>query len=146
MKKKIINDNAEYDVLSFSQLLKKCKDKKIFNLLFNKFMEAFTIKIFKMNMYGLGKYSLKDSSINKIVWLCYSDVNKKFVRLERLSDISSDKSNDMKIRIEALKKLHDDYIDLINFSLDGSFMIERVIKKMNNLNKKNGDFRYDKVE
>jgi hypothetical protein len=84
-----------------------------------------------MEFYGDKKYYDSIRSTNVGMWISFSDVNKKFVRLLKLTEIVTminnkyDEKFELK-RLEAIRKLRDDYLDLINFSVDAVAIIERI--------------------
>jgi hypothetical protein len=128
--KYIISDGEKFELLTNKKFISLIKNPMIKSM-YDCFIKAFSIKVKKMEFYGDKKYYDSIRSTNVGMWISFSDVNKKFVRLLKLTEIVTTINNkyDEKFelkRLEAIRKLRDDYLDLINFSVDAVAIIERI--------------------
>lgn len=80
-------------------------------------LERTTIQ--KLNQYGIDRYKQHNPVFH--LWMCFSDVYRKMLRLERLTVHAADGSE------TAMKKLIDDYKDIANYAI----MAVQILEKQN---------------
>lgn len=133
------NDGSEYKILNQQEreFLANKNDLKFHSHVERALDMALSLKIFKVLDYGENKYVRKSTSA--MLWLAYSDVWKKFIRLEKLTEGACDPARENRIKV--MKKLRDDYMDIANYAIDAIAMIDEAANKNLNvdLNIINGD-------
>lgn len=74
------------------------------------------IRFEKCKKYGESRYEPQDAEFN--LWMCFSDVHRKYIRLSKLTKLAvrGDK--------EAKKLLIDAYFDLANYAIMGVQILE----------------------
>lgn len=79
-----------------------------------------TLRLEKVIDYGDSRY--KNLELDKDLWMCFSDVNRKTIRLEQLTK-SVNKGD-----TAAMKVLSENYKDLTNYGLMGVQILEQLLK------------------
>ncbi len=99
--------------------------------------EAADLRISKVLQYGEDRYN--DPDLDVQLWMTFCDIWRKFSRLRQLIRIIVDTNQPVNYRLECVKKLRDDYLDLLNYGAMGVQIIDRlqIIDKLeNSLNNK----------
>lgn len=94
--------------------------------------EAANLRMEKVLQYGEERYDEPDIDVQ--LWMTFCDVWRKFSRLRQLIRIIVDENRADNYRLECVKKLRDDYLDLLNYGAMGAQIIDRLglINKLEN--------------
>ena len=87
-------------------------------------LELFKLTQEKINQYGTSRYNNHSPLFN--LWMCFSDVWRKVLRLEKLTHHAVQKDD------EALDKLIDDYRDIANYATMAVQILRRYQCDLNN--------------